>query len=172
MRFSAATVEVFEQLGAPFETVDVLQDMEIREGIKRYSNWPTIPQVYIFPSPIAPQALRRRSVADRLERGVGHRLHQVDRRAERLQRLDRSGALRRVADVHVHHAEHDLAPRCSGTNGSAGAVRKAHPVDTVSGASSAKFRQARMTSPARSTGNSIRPAKTIGPSGCSWNSNR
>src|SRR5271169_250089 len=45
--FSAATVEIFEQLGAPYETVDVLQDMEIREGIKRYSNWPTIPQVYI-----------------------------------------------------------------------------------------------------------------------------
>jgi monothiol glutaredoxin len=45
--FSAATVEIFEQLGAPFETVDVLQDMEIREGIKLYSNWPTIPQVYI-----------------------------------------------------------------------------------------------------------------------------
>jgi monothiol glutaredoxin len=45
--FSAATVEIFEQIGAPFETVDVLQDMEIREGIKRYSNWPTIPQVYI-----------------------------------------------------------------------------------------------------------------------------
>ena len=45
--FSAATVEIFEQLGAPFETVDVLQDMEIREGIKRYSNWPTSPQVYI-----------------------------------------------------------------------------------------------------------------------------
>jgi monothiol glutaredoxin len=45
--FSAATVEIFEQLGAPFETVDVLADMEIREGIKRYSNWPTIPQVYI-----------------------------------------------------------------------------------------------------------------------------
>ena len=45
--FSAATVEVFEQLGVPFETVDVLQDTEIREGIKRYSNWPTIPQVFI-----------------------------------------------------------------------------------------------------------------------------
>jgi monothiol glutaredoxin len=45
--FSAATVEIFEQLGAPYETVDVLADMEIREGIKRWSNWPTIPQVYI-----------------------------------------------------------------------------------------------------------------------------
>ena len=34
-------------LDAPFETFDVLQDPEIREGIKVYSNWPTIPQLYI-----------------------------------------------------------------------------------------------------------------------------
>src|SRR5271154_6417975 len=45
--FSAATVEIFESLGAPFETVDVLADQELHEAIKRYSNWPTIPQVYI-----------------------------------------------------------------------------------------------------------------------------
>ncbi len=45
--FSAATVQVFEELGAPYETVDVLSDPELREAIKRYSNWPTIPQVYI-----------------------------------------------------------------------------------------------------------------------------
>lgn len=45
--FSAATVEVFDQLGVPFETVDVLADEEVREAIKHYSNWPTIPQVYI-----------------------------------------------------------------------------------------------------------------------------
>ena len=45
--FSAATVAVFEQLGVPFETADVLSDPELRDGIKRYSNWPTIPQVYI-----------------------------------------------------------------------------------------------------------------------------
>jgi monothiol glutaredoxin len=45
--FSAATVQIFEELGAPFETVDVLADMELREAIKRYSNWPTIPQVFI-----------------------------------------------------------------------------------------------------------------------------
>jgi monothiol glutaredoxin len=45
--FSAATVQVFEQLGVPFHTVDVLEDPELREAIKRYSNWPTIPQVYI-----------------------------------------------------------------------------------------------------------------------------
>ncbi len=45
--FSAATVQVFEELGVPFETADVLSDPELRDGIKRYSNWPTIPQVYI-----------------------------------------------------------------------------------------------------------------------------
>ena len=45
--FSAATVQVFENLGVPFETADVLADQELREGIKRYSNWPTIPQVFI-----------------------------------------------------------------------------------------------------------------------------
>ena len=45
--FSAATVQIFESLGAPFGTVDVLADQELREAIKRYSNWPTIPQVYI-----------------------------------------------------------------------------------------------------------------------------
>ncbi len=45
--FSAATVQMFEALEAPFETVDVLADQELREAIKRYSNWPTIPQVYI-----------------------------------------------------------------------------------------------------------------------------
>jgi monothiol glutaredoxin len=45
--FSAATLEVFNELGAPYETVDVLADQDLREAIKRYSNWPTIPQVYI-----------------------------------------------------------------------------------------------------------------------------
>jgi monothiol glutaredoxin len=45
--FSAATVEIFEQLDVPYGTVDVLSDPELREEIKIYSNWPTIPQVYI-----------------------------------------------------------------------------------------------------------------------------
>ena len=45
--FSAATVEVFEHLGVPFETVDVLQDFEIREGVKQFTKWPTIPQVFV-----------------------------------------------------------------------------------------------------------------------------
>ena len=45
--FSAATVQVFEQLGVPFETADVLSDPELRDAIKRFSNWPTIPQVFV-----------------------------------------------------------------------------------------------------------------------------
>jgi monothiol glutaredoxin len=45
--FSAATVQIFDEIGAPYETVDVLSDPELREQIKIYSNWPTIPQVYI-----------------------------------------------------------------------------------------------------------------------------
>jgi monothiol glutaredoxin len=45
--FSAATIEVFEELGAPYTTVDVLADQEVREAVKSYSNWPTIPQVFI-----------------------------------------------------------------------------------------------------------------------------
>jgi monothiol glutaredoxin len=45
--FSAATVEIFEELGVPYETADVLSDPELRDAIKRYSNWPTIPQVYV-----------------------------------------------------------------------------------------------------------------------------
>ena len=45
--FSAATVQIFDELGAQYGTVDVLSDPELREQIKVYSNWPTIPQVYL-----------------------------------------------------------------------------------------------------------------------------
>jgi monothiol glutaredoxin len=45
--FSNTVVQIFSTLGVPFETVDVLADNDIREGIKEYSSWPTIPQVYI-----------------------------------------------------------------------------------------------------------------------------
>ncbi|HUY39327.1 MAG TPA: Grx4 family monothiol glutaredoxin [Candidatus Binataceae bacterium] len=45
--FSAATVQIFEELGVPFATADVLADPELRDAIKRYSNWPTIPQVFV-----------------------------------------------------------------------------------------------------------------------------
>ncbi len=45
--FSARAVGILQQLGVPFHTVDVLQDMDIRQGIKEYGNWPTIPQLYV-----------------------------------------------------------------------------------------------------------------------------
>ena len=45
--FSAAVVEILGRLSIPFKSVDVLEDMEIREGIKQFSNWPTIPQLYV-----------------------------------------------------------------------------------------------------------------------------
>ncbi|MBD8893320.1 Grx4 family monothiol glutaredoxin [Roseibium litorale] len=45
--FSGAVVQVLNQLGIPFASTNVLADLEIREGIKAFSNWPTIPQLYI-----------------------------------------------------------------------------------------------------------------------------
>jgi len=45
--FSAATVAIFDEIGEPYATADVLSDPELRDAIKQYSNWPTIPQVYI-----------------------------------------------------------------------------------------------------------------------------
>ncbi|QDK31585.1 Grx4 family monothiol glutaredoxin [Sphingomonas sp. IC081] len=45
--FSSRAVAILERLGAPYESVDVLQDMEIRQGIKSFSDWPTIPQLYV-----------------------------------------------------------------------------------------------------------------------------
>jgi len=45
--FSNNVVQILNVLGVPFETVNVLEDSDIRQGIKDYSSWPTIPQVYI-----------------------------------------------------------------------------------------------------------------------------
>jgi monothiol glutaredoxin len=45
--FSSRAVAILDRLGAAYETVDVLQDPEIRTGIKEYSDWPTIPQLYV-----------------------------------------------------------------------------------------------------------------------------
>ena len=45
--FSAATVAVLHELGCPFASVNILEDQEKREAIKAFSNWPTVPQVYI-----------------------------------------------------------------------------------------------------------------------------
>jgi len=45
--FSSRAVAILDHLGVKFETVDVLQDPEIRQGIKEYSDWPTVPQLYV-----------------------------------------------------------------------------------------------------------------------------
>jgi monothiol glutaredoxin len=45
--FSSRAVAILEHLGVEFATVDVLRDPEIRDGIKRFSDWPTIPQLYV-----------------------------------------------------------------------------------------------------------------------------
>lgn len=45
--FSSRAVAILEHLGVTYESVDVLQDMEIRQGIKEFSEWPTIPQLYV-----------------------------------------------------------------------------------------------------------------------------
>ena len=45
--FSNNVVQILNALGIEFTTYDVLSDFEIREGIKQFSNWPTIPQVYL-----------------------------------------------------------------------------------------------------------------------------
>ena len=45
--FSSRAVAILDHLGVAFDTVDVLQDPEIRQGIKEYSDWPTVPQLYV-----------------------------------------------------------------------------------------------------------------------------
>ena len=45
--FSSRAVAILDHLGVRYDTVDVLQDMEIRQGIKHFSDWPTIPQLYV-----------------------------------------------------------------------------------------------------------------------------
>jgi monothiol glutaredoxin len=45
--FSSRAISILDHLGVAYDTVDVLQDAEIRQGIKAYSDWPTIPQLYV-----------------------------------------------------------------------------------------------------------------------------
>jgi len=45
--FSATVVQILGRLGVPYASINVLADGEIREGVKAYSNWPTIPQLYV-----------------------------------------------------------------------------------------------------------------------------
>jgi monothiol glutaredoxin len=45
--FSARVVQILSHLGVPFKGVNILENMELREGIKQFANWPTIPQLYV-----------------------------------------------------------------------------------------------------------------------------
>ncbi|MBV8456212.1 MAG: Grx4 family monothiol glutaredoxin [Acetobacteraceae bacterium] len=45
--FSARVVQILSHLGVPFKTANVLEDAELRDGIKQFSHWPTIPQLYV-----------------------------------------------------------------------------------------------------------------------------
>src|SRR5262245_28152925 len=45
--FSAATIQCFQEMNVPFETIDILARPELRPALQKYSNWPTIPQVYV-----------------------------------------------------------------------------------------------------------------------------
>ena len=45
--FSSRAIAILDNVGVAYETVDVLQDQEVRQGIKAYSDWPTIPQLYV-----------------------------------------------------------------------------------------------------------------------------
>ena len=45
--FSAVTVQILNHIGVKFKAVNVLEDQDVREGIKTFSNWPTIPQLYV-----------------------------------------------------------------------------------------------------------------------------
>jgi len=45
--FSARVVQILTHLGVPFATANVLEDAELRDGIKQFSSWPTVPQLYV-----------------------------------------------------------------------------------------------------------------------------
>ena len=45
--FSSKAIAILDHLGVAYDSVDVLQDMEVRQGIKAFSDWPTIPQLYV-----------------------------------------------------------------------------------------------------------------------------
>jgi monothiol glutaredoxin len=45
--FSARVVQILSHMGVPFHTANVLEEPDLREGIKQFSNWPTVPQLYV-----------------------------------------------------------------------------------------------------------------------------
>jgi monothiol glutaredoxin len=45
--FSARVIQILNHMGVPFQSANVLEDMELREGVKQFSQWPTVPQLYV-----------------------------------------------------------------------------------------------------------------------------
>jgi monothiol glutaredoxin len=45
--FSARVIQILNHMGVPFQTANVLEDLELREGVKQFSQWPTVPQLYV-----------------------------------------------------------------------------------------------------------------------------
>ncbi len=67
--FSAAVVQILLQLGVPFKDINVLEDNDIRQGIKQFTNWPTIPQLYIKREFVGGCIIGRRDVRQRRTSG-------------------------------------------------------------------------------------------------------
>ncbi|MBW8910753.1 MAG: Grx4 family monothiol glutaredoxin [Sphingomonas sp.] len=76
--FSSRAIAILEHLGVEYATIDVLQDQEVRQGIKEYSDWPTVPQLYvkgefIGGSDIMMEMYEAGELADLLEeKGIAH----------------------------------------------------------------------------------------------------
>ena len=76
--FSSRAIAILDRLEAKYETVDVLQDPEVRQGIKEYSDWPTVPQLYVKGefvggSDIMMEMYEAGELADLLEeKGIAH----------------------------------------------------------------------------------------------------
>ena len=97
--FSAATVQILSDLGVKFKAVDVLEDPEIRQGIKEFSNWPTIPQLYVKGEFVGGCDIIREMYRGRRTRALFRRSRRGAR--ERLSPLSRNASAtpRRCADV-------------------------------------------------------------------------
>ena len=108
--FSAAVVDILSDIGVKFKSVDVLLDPELREGIKEYSNWPTIPQLYVEREFVGGcDILREMHEAGELEQLLGDKRVEmknggVPESAGRLERLaDRVRGWRRPGGRHDTH---------------------------------------------------------------------
>ena len=81
--FSSMAVQILSHLGVKFKAVDVLADPEIRQGIKDFSNWPTIPQLYSWAAPTScARCSRPRSLAPSSPSAASHSNRQLNARPQ------------------------------------------------------------------------------------------